>query len=116
VVKSISISYPPLNSQKGSAFLAQNRQFQWTNTGNVILPVIPAYGATALKQKGYKIFWDDAIAQGLSYQEWFKRIKQEAPDLIAIETKTPVVKQHWKIIKKIKNESLKIKNWHLKSC
>ncbi len=112
-VKSISISYPPLKSSKGSPFLSQNRQFQWTNTGNVIYPIIPAYAATLLQSKGYKVFWDDAIAQGLSYQEWFKRIKQEAPNLIAIETKTPVIKQHWQIIKKIRQKSLEIGNWNL---
>jgi radical SAM superfamily enzyme YgiQ (UPF0313 family) len=107
VVKSVSISYPPLKSGKGTPFLSQNRQFQWTNTGNVIYPIIPAYAATSLASKGIKIFWDDAIAQGLSYQEWFKRIKQEKPGLIAIESKTPVIKRHWQIIKKLKNLSWK---------
>jgi len=98
----ISISYPPLESPKGTAFLSQNRQFQWTNTGNVILPVIPAYGATALKNMGHKIYWDDAIAQKLSYQKWLKRLLKRKPDLIFIETKTPVVKRHWQIINEIK--------------
>jgi len=62
-ITKISISYPPLISEKGTAFLSQNRQFQWTNTGNIIYPVIPAYAATYLKQQGYKVFWDDAIAK-----------------------------------------------------
>lgn len=114
VVKSVSISYPPLKSNKGTAFLSQNRQFQWTNTGNVIYPVIPAYAATLLQSKGIKIFWDDAIAQRLNYKDWLKKLKQNRPDLITIETKTPVIKKHWEIIKQIKKESLKIKNWNLK--
>ena len=105
MVKSVSISYPPLESKKGSPFLSQNRQFQWTNTGNVIYPVIPAYAATLLKNKGLKIFWDDAIAQNLTYKEWFKRLQKNKPNLIAIETKTPVVKKHWQIINQIKKES-----------
>ena len=104
VVKSISISYPPLESEKGSPFLSQNRQFQWTNTGNVIYPIIPAYAATLLKSKGIKVFWDDAIAQNLTHDEWFKRLKKNKPNLIAIETKTPVVKKHWQIINQIKKE------------
>lgn len=111
VVKSVSISYPPLESEKGSAFLSQNRQFQWTNTGNVIYPVIPAYAATLLKSKGIKVFWDDAIAEKLSYQNWFKRLLKNQPNLIVIETKTPVIKKHWQIINEIKQKSLKIKNW-----
>ena len=94
---SVSISYPPLDSPKGLPFLPQNRQFQWTNTGNVILPVIPAYGATALKQKGYSVFWDDAIAEKIGYDQWLSRIIKRKPDLIIIETKTPVVKKHWLI-------------------
>lgn len=108
---SISISYPPLESSKGIPFLAQNRQFQWTNTGNVILPVIPAYGATALKNLGYKIYWDDAIAQKISYKKWLKRLIKRRPNIIFIESKTPVIKRHWEIINEIKNISLKTPNW-----
>ena len=104
---SISISYPPLSSDKGDAFLAQNRQFQWTNTGNVILPVIPAYGATALAKKGYKVYWDDAIAEKISYDIWLKRLIKRKPNLILIESKTPTIKKHWQIIKEIKNLSTK---------
>lgn len=106
VVKSVAFSYPPLKSNKGSPFLSQNRQFQWTNTGNVIYPVIPAYAATLLHNKGLKIFWDDAIAQKLTYQDWFNQILKNKPDLIVIETKTPVIKQHWKIIKQINKKCL----------
>ncbi|MBU3935370.1 B12-binding domain-containing radical SAM protein [Patescibacteria group bacterium] len=101
---SVSISYPPLNSDKGIAFLSQNRQFQWTHTDNVIYPVIPASAATLLKSKGFKVYWDDAIAQRLSYQQWFKRLVSRRPNLIVIETKTPVIQQHWQIIKDIKKK------------
>lgn len=110
---SISISYPPFDSNKGSAFLSQNRQFQWTNTGNVIFPVIPAYGASALAKKGYRVFWDDGIAQHLTYHQWFDRLVTNRPDVIFIETKTPVVKKHWQIINELKKQSLTIKNWKL---
>ena len=113
VVKTVSISYPPLISSKGTAFLSQNRQFQWSNTGNVIYPVIPAYAATLLQSKGIKVYWDDAIAQKLTFNQWFQRLKTNKPDLIAIETKTPVIKQHWEIIKKLKRRSLEIRNWKL---
>ena len=99
---SISISYPPLNSTKGSAFLSQNRQFQWTHTNNVIYPIIPASAATLLNKNNYQVFWDDAIAEKISYKQWFNRLVSRQPDLIAIETKTPVIKKHWQIIKKIK--------------
>ncbi len=101
---SISISYPPLESEKGIPFLAQNRQFQWTNTGNVILPVIPAYGASALKKLGYKVYWDDAIAEKITYKKWLKRLLKRRPSIIFIESKTPVIKRHWQIIKELKTK------------
>lgn len=105
MVKSISISYPPLKSKKGSPFLSQNRQFQWTNTGNIIYPIIPAYAATYLQKQGFTIFWDDAIAEKLDFKTWLFRLKKNKPDLIAIETKTPVIKKHWQIIEQIKKIS-----------
>jgi radical SAM superfamily enzyme YgiQ (UPF0313 family) len=110
----IAISFPPLESSKGTPLLSQNRQFQWFSDPTYIYPMIPASAATLLKANGYDIFWDDAIAERLSYDEWKERIIREKPNIIAIETKTPVVKRHWKIIDDLKNESLKIKNWKLK--
>ncbi len=102
----ISISYPPLSNQKGQPFLSQNRQFQWTNTGNVIYPVIPAYGASLLKQSGYQVFWDDAISEKISYSDWLSRLKDRKPEVIFFEAKTPTIKTHWKIINEIKDLNL----------
>ncbi len=99
----ISISYPPLDSGKGVPLLTQNRQFQWFNDATYIYPMVPASAATYLKQKGYAILWDDAIAEGLNYEAWKKRIVENKPDLIAMETKTPVVKKHYQIIDDIKS-------------
>ncbi|MFA5828041.1 MAG: radical SAM protein [Candidatus Shapirobacteria bacterium] len=106
---SVSISYPPLESTKGSAFLSQNRQFQWGNTDSVFYPVIMAYAATLLKKNDYQVFWDDAIAERLSYQKWLSRLITNNPDLVVIETKTPVVKKHWQIISDIKDKLPKTK-------
>ena len=109
----IAISFPPLESSKGVPLLSQNRQFQWFSDPTYIYPVIPASAATLLAQNGYDVFWDDAIAENLSYEEWKKRLIREKPDLVAIETKTPVIKRHWKIIDDLKKESLEIGNWKL---
>lgn len=105
----IAISYPPLGSKKGVACLGQNRQFQWFNTPTYIYPVIPAYAASLLQEKGYEVFWDEGIAEGLSYADWKSRLVAEKPDLIAIETKTPVVKRHWEIIADLKTDLPKAK-------
>ncbi len=101
----IAISYPPLVSDKGVALLSQNRQFQWFKNPTYIYPVVPASAATLLKHNGYEIVWDDAIAEEISYENWLSRLAKCSPDIVAIETKTPVVKRHWKIIRDIKNLS-----------
>lgn len=98
----IAISYPPLESNKGIPLLGQNRQFQWFSEPTYIYPMVPAYAATLLKENGFEVLWDDAIAEGLTYAQWLERIKKEKPDVIAIETKTPVVKLHWQIINDLK--------------
>lgn len=111
----VSISFPPLESEKGTPLLSQNRQFQWFNSPTYIYPMIPASAATLLKQNGFEVFWDDGIAEELTYQQWLERIIKEQPDVIVIETKTPVVKRHWKIVDELKKESLKIKNASFRS-
>jgi|WetSurMetagenome_2_1015567.scaffolds.fasta_scaffold03885_4 anaerobic magnesium-protoporphyrin IX monomethyl ester cyclase len=108
----ISISFPPLVSEKGIPLLSQNRQFQWFNSPTYIYPVIPAYLATILKNDGNEVFWDDGIAEGLSYEQWLERIIKEQPDVIVMETKTPAIKRHWQITDslKLKVESYKVSN------
>ena len=98
----IAISYPPLESEKGVPLLGQNRQFQWFSSPTYIYPIVPASAATLLKFKGHDVVWNDAIAEGWSFQKYLSYIENESFDLILIETKAPVVKMHWEIIKQIK--------------
>lgn len=98
----IMIAYPALNGP-GIPMLTQNRQFQWQQAGSYIFPVIAASAATLLKENGFSVIWYDGIAEKKDLEDFFITIKKETPDLIAIETKTPVIKQHWQIIKQIKN-------------
>lgn len=98
----ISISYPPLPSEKGTPLLAQNRQFQWFSNPTFIYPMVPACAATLLKKNGYNVLWDDGIAEELTFEQWFLRLFKFNPNLVVIESKTPVIKRHWKIIEKIK--------------
>jgi anaerobic magnesium-protoporphyrin IX monomethyl ester cyclase len=101
----VAISYPPLESPKGTPLLSQNRQFQWFSDPTYIYPVIPASAATLLQKNGFEVFWDDAIAESLSHAEWLARLEKERPDVIVIETKTPVINRHWKIVDEIKEYS-----------
>lgn len=104
----VIICYPPLKGE-GTPLLSQNRQFQWFKDPTYIYPIVPAYAATMLKQAGFDVIWNDCIAEGWSYERFLNFIRQEKPDLIAFETKTPVVKQHWRIINRIKDSGLRTK-------
>ena len=99
----ISISYPPISSEKGVPLLSQNRQFQYFKSPTYIFPVVPAYAATMLSNSGHEVLWDDGIAEEKTYNQWLSDLEHSSPDIIMVETKTPVVKKHWSIISDIKN-------------
>jgi len=101
----VMISYPPLCADKGTPLLSQNRQFQYFKAPTYIYPVVPAQAASLLKSKGFEVVWNDGIAMEWNYQQFLDFIEQEKPDVIAMETKTPVVQEHWKIISDIKKLS-----------
>ena len=89
--------------------LTQNRQFQWMSIGSYIYPVVPAYAATLLKQSGYDVIWYDGIAEQHTQDQFLLLLEKESPDLVVMETKTPVVKLHWDIITEIKRVCPKTK-------
>ena len=99
----IAITYPPLESSKGTPLLAQNRQFQWFNNPTFIYPMVPASAATLLYENGFDVVWNDAIAEKWTYSEYLEYYKKQNFDLVMIETKTPVIKLHWKIIEELKS-------------
>ena len=105
----ILIGYPPTGSEKGVALLSQNRQFQWFSNPSYLFPVILGSAATLLKKEGYEVIWLDSIAENISWDNFIKIIEKEKPDLFAFETKTPVIKQHWKVIDNLKNKFPKMK-------
>src|SRR3990170_1401498 len=98
----ISISYPPIPGIKGTPMISQNRQYQVFSAPAFIYPVVPAYAATLLGNAGYEVVWDDGIAEEKTYNQWLSNLEKSNPDVVMIETKTPVVKKHWSIIGGIK--------------
>ena len=100
----IMIGYPPTESEKGTATLGQNRQFQWFNNPCLIFPVVMGTAATMLKRAGHDVLWIDCIAEKISKEKFFGILGREKPGLFIFETKTPVLKQHWKIIGEIKEK------------
>ena len=98
----VAICYPPLPSEKGVPLLSQNRQFQWFSRPTYIFPVVPGTAATMLKAAGHEVLWLDGIAEELSPDEFNSRLREFHPDYVVVETKTPVVKRHWKWIEERK--------------
>ncbi len=94
----VAIVYPPLKSDKGVPLLTQNRQFQWFSRPTYIFPVVPATAATLLKEAGHDVLFLDGIAAEMSEAAFDEKLAAFAPDLVVLETKTPVVTRHWKWI------------------
>ncbi len=99
----VAICYPPLRDDRHPT-LGQNRQFQWFHNPSFIYPMVPAWAATMLKRAGHEVLWNDAIAMRWDQARFWEWLASERPDMVALETKTPVVKMHWGIIQRIKAE------------
>ena len=116
----IAIAYPPLKSEKGVPLLTQNRQFQWFSRPTYIFPVVPATAATMLKKAGHDVLFLDGIAAELDDSEFERKMADFRPDLVVIETKTPVVKRHWQWIREAKGQGddgrLSTFNFQLSAC
>jgi len=104
----VIIGYPPLKSEKGFPLLSQNRQFQWFTNPSILFPVIPASAATLLESKGFEVIWKDALAENINKKEFMDFLEKEKPNLFAFETKTPVIKQHWRFINELKKKFPKV--------
>jgi len=98
----IAIGYPPMNTSKGVPLLSQNRQFQYFNAKTYIYPMVPAYAASQAQANGYEVVWLDGIAEEWTYDQWIKQLELSNPDLLMIETKSPVVRFHWEVISDLK--------------
>lgn len=66
--------------------------------------MVPAYAASNLKHHGYDVVWMDGIAAEQTYEDWIKQLEDEKPDMLLVETKSPIVKHHWKIMKDLKKK------------
>ncbi len=97
----VMITYPPLKG-KGSPMLTQNRQFQWFHEPSYLYPCIPAWAATVLKEDGHEVLWNDCIAEQRGWDQFVRLLRDFQPELVAMETKSPVVRQHWEIVDRIK--------------
>lgn len=93
----IVVGYPPLDSAKGVPLLSQNRQFQYFNKPTYIYPMVPASAASNLAAHGHTVVWLDGIAEKWTFARWLEALRAAQPDLLLLETKCPVIRQHWQI-------------------
>jgi radical SAM superfamily enzyme YgiQ (UPF0313 family) len=105
----VVFGYLPIDENKGTPLISQNRQFQYFKEPTYIYPVVPASAATLLERNGFEVLWKDCIAENITVRGFYEFIKKEKPDLLAIETKTPVIKNNWQVINEIKKQGPGIK-------
>jgi len=98
-----------MKSEKGVALLTQNRQFQWFSRPTYIFPVVPATAATMLKKAGHDVLFLDGIAGEMTDADFDAKLAAFKPDLVVLETKTPVVKRHWAWIERFEKVKGKVK-------
>jgi len=101
----VMICYPPVYKSGRIPLLGQNRQFRYSSSGEVrIYPIVPSTAATLLEQKGFQVEYLDGINQRLSWEQFAQAVSAFQPDLVAMETKTPIVRTHWRITDQLKKE------------
>lgn len=105
----IIVGYPPTFSEKGTVLLSQNRQLQWFNNPTFLFPVTLGTAATWFKKLGHDVQWVDCIAENISTDEFLALLEKEQPELFFFESKSPVIKIHWKIIDELKAKFPKMK-------
>ncbi|MFQ6063687.1 MAG: hypothetical protein ACE5J9_11025, partial [Methanosarcinales archaeon] len=92
----VAIIYPPISKDGKFPLLTQNRQYRYSSSTNVrIYPIVPATSATLLKEH-FDVLYLDGINERLSMYEFLNRLYNFDPDLVMMETKTPIIKKHWK--------------------
>ena len=101
----IAISYPPIVNEYGQkAMVSQNRNVQFFKEPTYLLPVTYAQAATYLNKMGYSVYWDDGNAQLKTFDEWLDDLTKESPDVVVLESTTPVMKFYWDTVDRIKQE------------
>ncbi|MBI2953110.1 MAG: radical SAM protein [Chloroflexi bacterium] len=94
----VAIVYPPFRKNGHYALLGQNRQFRFSASNLVrIFPLVPATAATLLKNDRHEVLFLDGINLRLSRQKFWQRLVSFNPDLVVMETKTPVIQRHWEV-------------------
>ncbi len=107
----IAFVYPPLIVGGKIPLLGQNRQFKYTYSREIkIFPLIPAQAVTLLEKDGHAVLFLDGINRGLTGQAFEKELIPFKPDLVVLETKTPIIKTHWEWAEYFKSKFQNLKS------
>lgn len=99
----IAISYPPIINKFGQkAMVSQNRNVQFFQKPTYLLPVVHAQAATWLRDMGHTVLWDDGNAQLKTFDQWFNDLVGQSPDMVVLESTTPVMKFYWQTVNRLK--------------
>lgn len=100
----VAVLYPPLKTKPGTyPLLSQNRIFTVTaSEGIKIYPLVMSTLVTMIKQDGHDILYLDGINLRMTREDFDKQVDAFRPELVVLETKAPVIMQHWAYIDEIK--------------
>jgi len=93
----IAVVYPPYNKNGRYPHLSQNRQVRYSKSSIVrIFPLIPASLVTILERNGHQPLLLDAINRRLQREGYEEELRSFAPDVIVLESKTPIMTRLWR--------------------
>lgn len=94
-----AVLYPPMRSHGEFPLLTQNRHLKFSKSREVrIFPLVPAHLATNLKHAGHEVLFLDGINRRMTDEEFEGFLGAFRPDIVFMETKTPVVPRHWRYV------------------
>lgn len=101
----IAFIYPPHTMGRRYPLLSQNRIFSYTQSNEIkIYPYVLAQAVTLLKNKGHDVIFIDGINERLTEKEFLDILNGFKPQVCVLETKAPVIYEHWSFINKMKQE------------
>ncbi|MBI4651844.1 radical SAM protein [Candidatus Desantisbacteria bacterium] len=99
----VAVIYPVIRKNKQYPLLTQNRHFRYSSSLEVrIFPLVPAMAATILKTAGHNAVFMDGINARMTEEEFDSALSVFNPQVIAMETKTPIIRRHWEYINNYK--------------
>ncbi|MBI4976173.1 MAG: B12-binding domain-containing radical SAM protein [Spirochaetes bacterium] len=102
----VALIYPPFRKGKEFPLLSQNRQFKFSKSLEVrIYPVVMATFATMLKQAGHEVLFLDGINARMSMEKFEQKLFTFKPDVVVLETKTPIMQTIWAYTDRLKRET-----------